>query len=175
MKKYWHNESVYTLYDENSRLFGIIGYSQIAHEDQPDIKFARFLAYTKPLWSDEFVLAYTGDIRWDGLITGTTSPISLHSKGMDDLLSTIFVKFAIYDIAYMELYVTYIKDKYKQKEAYEKMTELFDSTITYRSVYEKEDILSDKNQKFCDTLKNNLTEMSSKLVSNMEDSFNNET
>lgn len=167
MKKYWHSESVYTLYDENLRLFGIIGYSQIAHEDSPDIKFARFLAYAKPLWANEFKLYHSGDLRWDGFIGGTSSPI-LHLKGRDDLLTSIMLEFAIYDIAYTELYLTYIEDKYKQIKTYSKMTELFDTLFTYRDVFEKEDKLDDKNQKFCENLRNILTEMSSQVIKNME-------
>lgn len=174
MKKYWHEESVFTLYDENMRFFGIIGYSQIAHEDSPDIKFARFKAYYKPLWAGEFKLFAEGDLRWDGYITGVYSPL-LCLRGRDDLLNSILINFAIYDIAYNEIYLTYISDKYQQVKAYEQMTELVDKNITYRNVYEKEDILSEKHQKFCDNLKNELTEMSSKVIENMEKRKENET
>ena len=168
MKKYWHDESVFTLYDENMRLFGIIGYSQIAHENSPDIKFVRFQAYYKPLWAGDFKLLATGDLRWDGYITGTFSPL-LCLRGRDDLLSRLLVEFSIYDIAYNEIYLTYISDKYQQVKTYDKMTDLVDVSITYRNVYEKEDMLSEKHQKFCDNLKNKLTEMSSKVIADMEE------
>lgn len=167
MKKYWHSESVYTIYDENIRLCGIIGFSQIAHEDSPDIKFVRFLAYCRPLWADEFKLFYDGEFRWDGFMLGTETPI-IHLKGMDDLLTSILIKFAIYDIAYNELYLTYINDNYKQIKGYAKMTELFDFVITYRNVFEKEDMLTDKYQKLCETIRDNLTEMSEQAIKLME-------
>ena len=174
MKKYWHDESVFTLYDENMRLFGIIGYSQIAHENSPDIKFTRFKAYYKPLWAGEFKLFAAGDLRWDGYITGTYSPL-LCLRGRDDLLTSTFINFAIYDIAYNEIYLTYLADKYKQVKAYDQMTDLFDRTVTYRNVYEKEDMLSEKHQKFCDNLKTELTEMSSKVIEDMEKRNSNAT
>ena len=166
MNKYWHSEDVYTLYDENDRRFGIIGYSQIAHEDQPDIKFVIYKAYIKPLWSSEFILHSQGELRWDGFTIGLQCP-TIHLRGIDDFLNNMMIEFSIYEIAKAELYLEDIKDNYKQTGLYTALTSIHEVGITYKQVETEESNLPEKIQDFCDHLKEELTKMSQKSISAM--------
>lgn len=166
MNKYWHSEDVYTLYDENDRRFGIIGYSQIAHEEQPDIKFVMYKAYIKPLWSSEFILHSQGELRWDGFTIGLQCP-TVHLRGIDDFLNNIMIEFSIYEIAKAELYLEDIKDKYKQTGLYTTLTGVYEVAIDYLHFDTEEQNLPDKIRVFCDNLKKELTEMSQKSISAM--------
>lgn len=165
-KKYWHREDVYILYDENGRRFGLIGYSQIAHEDNPDIKFVIYKAYLKPLWSADFILYSKGELRWDGFMMGLQTP-TVHLNGIDDLISSISLQYAIYEIAKAEVYLEDIKDKYKQTGLYTTLTGVYEVAIDYLHFDTEEQNLPDKIQVFCDNLKKELTEMSQKSISAM--------
>ena len=155
-KKYWHSEDVYTLYDENDRRFGIIGFSQIAHESSPDVKFVIYKAYFKPLWSSEFILHSKGEVRWDGFTLGMQNP-SVQLRGLDDLLSSMILQFSIYTIADEEYYIENMKDNFKQKGLYDAvLRDYFDKFIDYKHA-ETEDY----------NLKKELTEMSQKSISAM--------
>ena len=165
MKKYWHSEDVFTLYDENDRLFGIIGYSQIAHEDSPDIKFVIYKAYIQPLWSNEFILHSKGELRWDGLTTGLQNP-TIHCRGID-ILANLLLQFAIYEIAKNEFYIEDIKDDYDQSLLYEELVRNYDKFIEYKNIFTEDKKLSNKIQALCINLKRELTEMSSRAISAM--------
>lgn len=169
MKEYIHEESVYVVYGENDkRLFGVIGLSQVAHEDDIRATFVHFKAFYKPLWSSELIQLSMGDIRWDGHISCINNPSS-RLNGFDDLCSKLLIEYAVYSIIEHEVYVLgNLDDKIQQDNIYNDLDDVFSCNLDYIEVTEDTENITPKLKSFCLKLKEELTQMSCNSLQNQE-------
>lgn len=166
-KKYWHNESVYVVYNKENELLGIIGFSEVSHEDSEDTKFVSYKIYHKPQINDDsYVLLSRGELRWDGFILGDYNR-DIILKGMDELSKSILLQLSPYIIANKEIYMDMIDDHISNKNLYKDLLDLYDKYIIYRN-YESVETLPDNVSRLCNEVKQKLTGMSNTAIAMME-------
>lgn len=98
MKQYKTQDYTFIIQNETEKIFAIIAYVAISHDNETKPTFAVYESLYKPRWSSEFIELQSGEIRWDGVTTAKQCHSIIHQH-LDDLLMKIAVEFMTYEIA----------------------------------------------------------------------------